>query len=64
MDSQFFVVVTDALFDLASSDKISQDSERLYYQFFGEKHDLNLEDLGPSRLNPVPNCINLLYWKS
>ena len=43
-----FVVVTNALFDLASSDKINQDSERLYYQFFGEKHDLNLEDLGPS----------------
>ena len=37
-----FVVVTNALFDLASSDKINQDSERLYYQFFGEKYDLNL----------------------
>ena len=37
-----FVVVTNALFNLASSDKINQDSERLYYQFFGEKYDLNL----------------------
>ena len=37
-----FVVVTNALFNLASSDKINQDSERLCNQFFGEKYDLNL----------------------